>query len=137
MTKPRNTHAAPRIRHTQAFLPRLFLGAAIERQAVKESGHRALLERIELQRHAESILGERGWFLVSHFGKLTAGSDSGRYVSGLSAQHARVIVDSLSRGDLVSVHLMHRHRSGVYKYSQLRLRAGRLEMVFADRIEPA
>lgn len=96
-----------------------------------------LLARIELQRYAEGLLGKRGWFLLRNYGRLMSGPDSGRYVSGLPAHDAREIVDALVRGETVEVHLMHRHVSGNYESSQLRLRNGRLEMLFADRIERA
>jgi hypothetical protein len=61
----------------------------------------------------------------------------GRYVGGIPTTVARDVVDALTCGELVPVHVMHRHRSGNYESSDLCLKGGRLVMVFKDREELA
>lgn len=65
------------------------------------------------------------------------GPSSGRYVSALSFEATTALVDALARGDEVDVHLMHRHVSGNYESSTLRLVGGRLVMRYPDREELA
>jgi hypothetical protein len=65
------------------------------------------------------------------------GANAGSYISGVSVAEARAIVDALIAGNIVKVHLMHRHRSGHYESSSLMLREGRLIMKFSDRTELA
>ena len=97
----------------------------------------ALRDREALDKHAERVLGQRGWRLLCTFGRVMAGPATGLYVSALAAPDARQLVDSLARGDEVLVHLMHRHRSGCYESSSLRLQDGQLVMRFAGREEIA
>jgi hypothetical protein len=66
-----------------------------------------------------------------------SGPHSGSYVSGLPLVEAREVVDALAKGAQVPVHLMHRHKSGCYESSELKLVNGGLVMVFADREELA
>lgn len=102
---------------------------------MSESEDGGLLARLELSKYAEARLGARGWFMFSCYGRVMSGQFSGRYVSGLPLSVARELVDALASGETLDIHLMHKHRSGVYESSQLRLRDGRLEMHFADRVE--
>lgn len=92
-------------------------------------------DRDGLDKHAASLVGERGWRLLCTYGRIMEGLDTGRYVSALAVPDASRIVDALAAGDEVPVHLMHRHRSGCYESSSLRLQGGRLVMRFADREE--
>jgi len=96
-----------------------------------------LLAHRDLHRYTVSVLGERGWALLRSYGRLMNGPCSGRYVSALSAVSATELVDALARGDEIDVHLMHRHVSGNYESSTLRLEGGRLVMRFPDREERA
>lgn len=96
-----------------------------------------LLAHRDLCRYAVSVLGERGWFLLRSYGRLMNGPSSGRYVSALSTEAARSLVDALARGDEIDVHLMHRHVSGNYESSTLRFEGGQLVMRFPDREERA
>lgn len=92
-----------------------------------------LLQRIEVRRAAENLIGERAWFLLSQYGKLMDGPRAGSYVSGIAADAQLELVRRLAIGETVSVHLMHRHRSGNYDASSLRWSPGGLVMVFRDR----
>lgn len=89
--------------------------------------------RMQVSLEAESLLGERGWFLLSCFGKLMSGPDSGFYVSGIACAEQLALVKRLVAGNVVDVHLMHRHQSGDYEVSRLRWSEGKLLMVFKDR----
>ena len=88
-----------------------------------------------LNQYACEALGLEKWRLLCYFEKVMHGSDAGLYVSGLTADAARTIVDDLMGGWTVEVHLMHRHKSGNYEASSLCLRGGRFIMVFDDRSE--
>ena len=96
-----------------------------------------LLAHRDLYRYAVSVLGEHGWFLLRSYGRLMNGPSSGRYVSALSFEAATELVNTLARGDEIDVHLMHRHVSGNYESSTLRLEGGQLVMRFPDREERA
>lgn len=91
---------------------------------------------LSLNRFAHEVLGREQWRLLRYFGKLIdGGANGGLYVSGLPCEDARSIVERLIEGEVVAVHLMHRHRSGNYEASSLWLHAGRLIMLFDDRSE--
>jgi hypothetical protein len=92
---------------------------------------------VDLHRHAEAVLGAKCWRLVCSYGRFMSGLHSGQYVSGVPPDAAKAVVDALVRGEQVEVHLMHKHRSGNYESSALRLCNGRLVMVFDDREERA
>ncbi|MBA3597988.1 MAG: hypothetical protein H0W40_11530 [Methylibium sp.] len=96
-----------------------------------------LLAHMQLHRYAEHMLGKRGWFLLSSFGRVMRGQYSGQYVSGVPTPVARSFVDTLAAGGTVAIHLMHRYKSGNYESSHLRIVAGSLVMVFQDREESA
>lgn len=96
-----------------------------------------LLAHMELRRHAEHLLGKRGWCLLSRFGRVMSGQYSGQYVSGVPTTIARCFVDKLVAGGTANIHLMHRHKSGNYESSQLRIVGGALVMVYEDREELA
>ena len=98
----------------------------------------------EFQRHiavrleAEGLIGKRPWALLSTYGRLMGGPHGGLYVSGIPYADQLDLVHRLSRGETVSVHLMHRHKSGNYESSSLRWsQSGGLVMVFNDRDEEA
>lgn len=82
---------------------------------------------------AESLLGRRGWFLLSSYGKLMSGPYSGRYLSSLATGEQLTLVKKLADGGVVEVHLMHRCRSGNCEAWCLRWAEGALVMVFKDR----
>lgn len=103
----------------------------------KASLNEAIRTAVALSEFAEAHIGKHNWDLFRSYGKLMSGLHSGRYVSGIPFNLARQLVQALVRGEEVQVHLMHRHRSGNYEISRTRLVAGRLEMVFKDRVEPA
>jgi hypothetical protein len=63
--------------------------------------------KLELDRYAASVLGERGWSLLQRYGRLMGGPHSGQYVSSLEMARATKLVESLERGDEQKVHLMH------------------------------
>lgn len=88
---------------------------------------------IEIRREAELVLGERGWFLLSVYGRLMSGPHSGRYVSGVPYSLQHEIVRRLAAGETLPIHLMHNHRSGHYEASALRWSRGQLVMVYGDR----
>ena len=91
---------------------------------------------LSLNRYAHEALGPEQWRLLQYFGKvMDGGTSGGLYVSGLPCDLARGIVEKLIAGEVVAVHLMHRHRSGNYEASSLWLHAGRLIMLFDDRSE--
>lgn len=96
-----------------------------------------LLECVELARDGTSVLGERGWMLFSQYGRVMNGPHQGLYVSGIPTVDARVLLAQLASGNRIPVHLMHRHRSGHYESSSLRLRGGDLVMQFPEREELA
>lgn len=74
--------------------------------------------------------------LVS-YGKVMDDPHAGSYVSGLPMQEQQAMLSCLIRGETVAVHLMHRHKSGCYEASPLRLSSAGLDMVFPDRVEDA
>lgn len=89
-----------------------------------------------LKRFGQDVLGPRQWRLFEYFGKLMTGPPfGGLYVSGIPSCVARALLEKLMDGQVVQVHLMHRHRSGCYEASDLCLREGRLVMLFDDRCE--
>lgn len=96
-----------------------------------------LLEYQDLCRYALSVLDDRGWALLTSYGKVMHGRHSGHYVSALPLSETRSLIAALARGDELAIHLMHRHRSGNYESSALRLVAGRLVMRYPDRDENA
>lgn len=95
----------------------------------------ALPVRLDLRRYADRRLGEHVWFLLCCYSRMTSAPFVGTYVSGLTTEVARGIVDTLARGERVPVHLMHRHVSGNHQSSALQLRHGVLVMIFDDREE--
>ena len=96
-----------------------------------------LHELQDLDRYALNLLRRRGWGLLFSYGRLMHGPDSGMYVSALPTEVVVALLDALARGDELYVHLMHRHVSGNYESSMLRLVDGRLVMRFPDREELA
>ena len=94
-------------------------------------------ERRQLERRAEALLGKRGWELLISYGRVMSGHRSGLYVSALPTEEIQEILEALSRGDDVDVHLMHRHLSGSYMSSTLRLEGGHLMMRFSTGVERA
>lgn len=93
---------------------------------------------INVRREVEGLIGERAWALISSYGRFMDGPRSGLYVSGVASAVQLEIVQALARGELVPVHLMHRHVSGNNESSALRWsRSGGLVMVFEDRDEKA
>ena len=98
---------------------------------------RALRADLRVRAHAKTVLGVQQAQLLWAYGRIMSGPHNGRYVSGLPPAAARALVDALTHGREVDVHLMHRHRSGVYESSTLRWAAGKFVMRFADREEVA
>lgn len=95
-------------------------------------------QRSLLARLAERRLGRHSWSLLSCYGRLMTGPHSGSYVSGVPFALQRELIHQLSRGETVSIHLMHRHVSGNYESSSLRWsQGGGFVMVFPDREEKA
>lgn len=93
---------------------------------------------IEVRQHAERLIGTEAWALVSCFGKLMDGPMAGAYVCGMAFNEQLALLQRLADGQTVPVHLMHKHRSGNYEASELRLsNGGELLMVFPDREERA
>ena len=92
-------------------------------------------ERAELDIVANYFLGNRHWTLMSTYGRVLTGPHAGKYMCALPAADALELVTALADGDFIPVHLMHRHHTGCSQPSYLRLREGRLTMVFADREE--
>jgi len=91
---------------------------------------------LELGRYGLEQLGERQWALLKWKGKLFTGPPyGGLYVSGIPTEMARAFIDVLIAGQTIPVHLMHKHRSGNYEVSSLRMDGGRFVMVFEDREE--
>lgn len=94
---------------------------------------RELQELERLWRHGEQVLGERGWFLLRCFGKMTAGPYSGKYVSALPPRDVHALLHMLATHARVPVHLMHRHQPGDRPGLYTRLGTdGRLIMGFDD-----
>lgn len=93
----------------------------------------AIERRMEVSRRAEALLGERASFLLIRHGKVMAGPNVGKYMSGLSSEELLDLVERVGRGETVPVHLMHRHRKGCYEASSLRMSKEGLVMVFQDR----
>lgn len=100
---------------------------------MNDSSLLALQRQVEQQARAEELLGDRAWFLLKYYGKLMDGPRSGRYVSGLPGEEQVDLAERLVAGQVLHIHLMHRHRSGNYKVSSLRWEDGRLVMVYKDR----
>jgi hypothetical protein len=93
-------------------------------------------QRIQIRQQAVHLIGERAWLLLSCYGKVVGGVYGGRYVSGIPFDVQLNLVERLHQGEIVQVHLMHRHRSGHYELSSLRRnQGGNLVMVFRDREE--
>ena len=92
---------------------------------------------IEVNQQAERLIGARAWALLRSYGKVMGGPKSGFYVSGLAFDEQLKLVQRLVNGETVQVHLMHRHKSGNYESSALRLSSAGLVMVFSDREERA
>jgi hypothetical protein len=90
-----------------------------------------------LTHEGEALLGASGWALLRGYGRLMSGPYSGQYVSALPHAEVRALLHELHRGEQIPVHLMHRHRSGLYESSSLSLAEGRLLMHYPDRTEPA
>lgn len=90
-----------------------------------------------LGQEGEALLGRRGWSLLRAYGRVMSGASSGCYVSALPTREVQALLAALQRGERVSVHLMHRHRSAYYEPSELSLSNGRLLMHYPDRTEPA
>jgi hypothetical protein len=97
----------------------------------------ALLRSLALHRHARRFLGERNWFLLRSYGKVMSGPYAGLYVSGVPTKVVRNLLHELQQGKTVPVHLMHKHVSGNYEASELKLVDGRFVMAFFDREESA
>jgi hypothetical protein len=89
--------------------------------------------------HGETLLGRYQWSLLCSFGKCMAGPPyGGQYVSGMPPSEVHKLLHSLEAGETVRIHLMHRHQSGDYESSSLRLGPRReLVMVYPDREIPA
>jgi hypothetical protein len=94
-------------------------------------------ERRTLERCAVALLGQHGWELLLSYGRVMSGPRSGVYVSALPTNEILEILETLARGVEVDIHLMHRHVSGSYLSSMLRLEGGHLMMQFPDRLERA
>jgi hypothetical protein len=93
---------------------------------------------IEVRVEAEELIGHRAWTLLSRYGRMIGGQHTGLYVSGVPFAVQLDLVHRLSRGETVSVHLMHRHVSGRPEPSALRWsQSGGLVMVFENRDEKA
>jgi hypothetical protein len=54
-----------------------------------------LAARLELDRYATGVLGERGWSLLQSYGRLMSGARSGSYVSALDMAAAKELVQAL------------------------------------------
>lgn len=108
---------------------------AIERLRMKA----AVMADARVQAYAIAVLGRQQWSALRAFGKCMAGPPyGGLYISGLPVRQVYKLLRSLAAGETVAVHLMHRHRSGDYARSSLRLGPGRvLLMVYAGREVPA
>jgi len=119
------------LRVTRSFCT--LLRARLVAVVVNATTDSPLLVHAEVRREAERTIGERAWFLLSCYGKVMAGPDSGTYVSGLACAEQLDLVHRLQSGETVPVHLMHRHRSGNYEASALRWTPISLVMVFSDR----
>lgn len=105
---------------------------------MKYTADKDLQRRIEVRLEAEGLIGKRAWALLSSYGRLMDGPHSGQYVSGVPYAVQLDLVHRLSRGETVSVHLMHRHVSGTYESSELRWSLdGGFVMAFRDREEKA
>lgn len=107
----------------------------LERLRVK----RALKTDARVAALAEAVLGSQQWSLLRTYGKCMSGPPfGGLYVSGLPAREVEHLLKALAAGGTVPIHLMHRHRSGDYESSCLRLGSGgALVMVYPDRERPA
>lgn len=93
----------------------------------------AIERRMDVVRRAKELLGERASFLLLRHGKVMTGPNVGKYMSVLASSELLDLVERLARGETVSVHLMHRHGSGCYEASSLRMSNEGLVMVFPDR----
>ena len=96
---------------------------------------RAVGAHARLVAHGESVLGPRQWALLRRHGKCMAGPPhGGQYVSGMPLDEVHKLLNALAAGETVPIHLMHRHGSGGYDSSTLRLGSqGELVMVYSDR----
>lgn len=124
LDKPEVADAAKDGEHAKAA------ALAANADAVEVAAYKAL------SGYARAALGPEQWSLLRFFGKVMDGGPlGGLYVSGLVSHEARLIVDELVAGEVVEIHLMHRHRSGHYEASSLCRRNGRLIMLFDGRSE--
>jgi len=105
--------------------------------AVDKPSQFALRQYMQYRAEGERLLGDRAWFLLESYGKLMDGPHSGSYVSALPGKEKLDLARRLVAGETIYVHLMHRHRSGNYEASSLRLVDGKLVMVFRDRVRIA
>lgn len=89
--------------------------------------------------YGERVLGPRQWSLLRSYGKYRTGRPyGGQYVSGVPAAEVGRLLKALEAGEVVPIHLMHRHQSGNYKSTCLRLAPdGALLMVYPGREVPA
>ena len=101
------------------------------------ASRKALFADVAVRQYADAVLGERNAHLLRAYGRVMSGPNAGQYVSGIAPTAAKLFVDALLRGDEIAVHLMHRHRSGIYESSSLRLVDGKFLMRFQDREEIA
>ena len=97
----------------------------------------ALRKWLAMYKSAGAALGDRNWRLLCSYGRVMCGPHGGLYVSGIPMPAAQAFIAALLRGEEIPVHLMHRHRSGNYESSSLRLVDGQLVMRFDDRTELA
>lgn len=98
---------------------------------------RAAQAHLALADFGERALGKRAWTLLRSYGRVMTGPNVGRYVNALSITEIRGIVGALVAGKEVHIHLMHKHVSGCYESSRLRLVDGQLVMVYRNREEVA
>lgn len=90
-----------------------------------------------LQAEGEQLLGTQNFFLLVSYGRLMGGPHSGSYVSSRPINERVNFARRLIAGEMLNIHLMHRHVSGKYDASTLCWRDGRLVMVFDGREEIA
>lgn len=92
-------------------------------------GRETSLRSAAVHAQAGQLVGQRAWSLVWQYGKIMKGSYGGLYVSGIDCELQLDVARRLASGETLNIHLMHRHRSGQYEVSGLKLREGRLIMV--------
>lgn len=64
------------------------LSARLQRAASNASADSSLLRYIEVRREGQRAIGERAWLLLTCYGKLMEGPNSGRYVSALEGKNS-------------------------------------------------